>query len=133
MLAETKNLKGAIPVALAVSSLLLGGCVVALGSGHGKPKTSTRGQYIKKQNRLSHKKRALIARVLHAINNDPLLNGTDLDARVTGHMVTLTGKLYDFATLEHAIKVVKGVKGVQSVVSRVEITVDNQANDKQSD
>jgi osmotically-inducible protein OsmY len=133
MLAETKQLKPVLPVALAALSLLLGGCVVALGGGHEKPKTSTRGQYIKKQNRLSHKKRALIARVLHAINTDPLLKDADLDARVTGHIVTLTGKLFDFASLEHAIKVVKGVNGVQSVVSRVEITVDKQSGDQQSD
>jgi osmotically-inducible protein OsmY len=119
-------LRHVLPAACAVLLLIqLGGCAVTVGE-NGRANTYTKGQWIKKQAHQDTEKRALAARVVKALEDDPLLRQADIQARVAGHAVTLTGTLYDAAVYRHAIKVVQGVKGVKAVNSRIELRLDQE-------
>lgn len=113
--------RSASAAATAACLLAVAGCTVAIGSGAEPPKTYTTGQWIKHQAAQSNAQRDLAQRVASAIADDPLLQDTDISVRVDGGIVTLTGQVFDLATYEHAVEVVQKVKGVDSVVSRIEL------------
>ncbi|HET6725665.1 MAG TPA: BON domain-containing protein [Gammaproteobacteria bacterium] len=115
-----RHCRAALLAGAASCLLLLGGCVVAFGEGP-HPKTYTTGQWMQQENQTDAEHRALASRVLAALHDDPLLSDADVSAQVSGHVVTLTGTLYDVPTLQHAIAVVQKVPGVQTVVSRIEL------------
>lgn len=113
----------ALPLSAAAALLIpLAGCVVALdGSSH--PKTYTTGQWIQHQAQQTNAERGLASRVAAAIDDDPLLSQLGIGVRVTGGIVTLTGRVFDLATYEHAIQVVQKVDGVKRVVARIELDI----------
>lgn len=118
-------IRAGLPVACAAALLLpLGGCVLAIGgNGDSGPETYTAGEWIQKQARASNQERALASRVAEALADDPLLNEADIEFRVNGNIVTLSGTIYSLATYQHAIEVVRKVDGVDTVTSRIELNV----------
>ncbi|HET7370861.1 MAG TPA: BON domain-containing protein [Gammaproteobacteria bacterium] len=115
---------GAPLAAAAALLMLLSGCVLAIGTGdNSEPETYTAGEWIQKQARASNQERALAYRVAEAIANDPLLNEADIEFRINGDIVTLSGTVYSLATYRHAIETVHSVEGVETVTSRIELNV----------
>lgn len=104
--------------------LALGGCVLAIGAdGDSQPRAYTTGGWVKHQAEVSNSERALASKVVAALTQDPVLRDADINVRVHGSIVTLTGQVFDLATYQHAIEVVQGVEGVRSVVSRIELDI----------
>lgn len=108
--------------AAAALLLALGGCVLAIGTdGDSHTHAYTAGEWVKHQADVSNAERALASKVVAALAQDPVLKDADINVRVNGSIVTLTGQVFDLPTYEHAIEVVQGVDGVRSIVSRIEL------------
>ncbi|HET7675095.1 MAG TPA: BON domain-containing protein, partial [Gammaproteobacteria bacterium] len=88
-----------------------------------QPRAYTTGGWVKHQAEVSNSERALASKVVAALTQDPVLRDADINVRVHGSIVTLTGQVFDLATYQHAIEVVQGVEGVRSVVSRIELDI----------
>ena len=63
----------------------------------------------------------LVAKVKTALLNDAVVGARRIDVHVTGDDVRLTGRVASAAERDRAVSIARGVQGVRSVTSELEI------------
>jgi len=64
---------------------------------------------------------AITARVKAALVADPAVDASRIDVDTHGSVVTLTGRLEDATQTERALQIARGIEGVKSVESKLEL------------
>lgn len=69
----------------------------------------------------SFEESALVARVKTALLNDPVVGARRIDVIVQGDQVRLAGRVASTVERDRAVQIARGVQGVRSVTSELEI------------